>query len=218
MLGTASRWQIWRTDLPQPDQLGMLALARLRAWAGFRDPNFAHSEHVAKLSLQIYDGLEALGLTQDIRLANARFMLEAAALAHDVGIHEADKKPHLSSYRMIRKIAVSPGWDTDSLRCVALIARFHRGALPHPRQKAFSGVSEQKIRTILLLSGILRLANAFDLLLPRQIRRLTLTRTTEVIHINVPGYSEHDAAAEKLAAARHLLETSCAMPVLIRQF
>jgi CHAD domain-containing protein len=218
MLGTASRWQIWRTDLPQPDQLGMLALARLRAWATFRDPNFVHSEHVAKLSLQIYDGLEALGLTQDIQLANARFLLEAAALAHDVGIHEADKKHHLSSYRMIRKIAVSPGWDTDSLRCVALITRFHRGALPHTGQKALSGVSEGKIRTILLLSGILRLADAFDLLLPRQIRRLTLTRTSEVIHINVPGYSEQDAAAEKLAAARHLLETSCAMPVLIRQF
>jgi CHAD domain-containing protein len=218
MLGPASRWKIWQTDLPQPDQLEMVALARWRAWAAFRDPNFAHSEHVAKLSLQIYDGLETLGLMQDIRPANARFMLEAAALAHDVGIHESDKKHHLSSYRMIRKIAVSPGWERDSLRCVALIARFHRGALPHAGQKAFSGVSEGKIRIILLLSGILRLADAFDLLLPRQIRRLTLTRTSEVIHINVPGYSEYDAAAEKLTAARHLLETSCAMPVLIRQF
>jgi CHAD domain-containing protein len=216
MLGTASRWQIWRADLPQPDQLRILALARLRAWAAFRDPSFAHSEHVAKLSLQMYDGLEALGLTQDIRLANARFMLEAAALAHDVGTHEADKKHHVTSYRMIRKIALSPGWDPDSLRGVALIARFHRGALPHAGQKAFSGISEGKIRALLLLSGILRLADAFDALLPRQIRRLSLTRTSEVIHINVPGYSEHDAAAEKLTAARHLLETSCAMPVLIR--
>jgi hypothetical protein len=119
---------------------------------------------------------------------------------------------------MIRTIAVSPGWDTDSLRCVALIARFHQGALPHAGQKVFSGVSEGKIRAILLLSGILRLADALDLLIPRQIRRLTLTRTSEVMHINVPGYSEYDGAAEKLAAARHLLETSCSMPVLIRQF
>ena len=218
MLGTTSRWQIWRTDLPQPDQLGIVALARLRAWAAFRDPNSARSEHVAKLSLQIYDGLDALELTQGIRLTNARFLLEAAALVHDVGMYEANKKHHLSSYRMIRKIAVSPGWDTDSLRCIALIARFHRGSLPYAGQKSFSGVSDGKIRTILLLSGILRLADAFDLLLPKQIRRLNLTRTSEVIHINVPGYSEHDAAAEKLAAARHLLETSCAMPVLIRQF
>lgn len=218
MLGKESRWQIWRTDLPQPDHLGIAALARLRAWVAFRDPDFAHSEHVARLSLQIYDGLEALGLTQGIRPANARFVLEAAALAHDVGVHEADKKHHLTSYRMIRKITLSPGWDADSLRCVALIARFHRGTLPHSGQKAISGISAGKIRTILLLSGILRLADAFDSLLPRRIRRLTLTRTSEVIHIDVPGYSENDAVAEKLAGARHLLETSCAMPVLIRWF
>ena len=87
-----------------------------------------------------------------------------------------------------------------------------------PGKKLFQAYPRKKSGQYYCFRGILRLADAFDLLLPRQIRRLTLTRTTEVIHINVPGYSEHDAAAEKLAAARHLLETSCAMPVLIRQF
>ena len=115
----------------------MLALARLRAWAAFRDPNFAHSAHVARLSLQIYDGLESLGLTQDVRLANARFLLEAAALAHDVGIQEGGQK---ASSRLVshdtQNFAVSPGLDADSLRCIALIARFHRGALPHVRAKS----------------------------------------------------------------------------------
>jgi exopolyphosphatase/guanosine-5'-triphosphate,3'-diphosphate pyrophosphatase len=215
MLGRESRWQVWRADLPQPDHLGMAALARLRAWAVFRDPDLAHSAHVARLALQIYDGLESLGLTQEFQLANARFVLEAAALAHDVGIHKTDKKHHLASYRMIRNITPSPGWDADSLRFIALIARFHRGALPRSGQKAFSGISTENIRAILLLSGILRLANAFDCARQKRIRRLTLTRSAEVLRVHAPGYAEDDASAEELSAARHLLETSCMMPILI---
>jgi hypothetical protein len=215
MMGKKSRWHVWREDLPQPDHLGMAALARLRAWAAFRDPDFAHSAYVARLSLQIYDGLETLGLTQDVRLANARFLLEAAAVAHDAGIHKGDKKHQFASYRMIRKIAPSPGLDADSLRIIALIARFHEGTLPRSGQKAFSGISAENIKAILLLCGILRLADAFDWRRKKRIRHLTLTRSAETLRIHAPGYEEDDACAEKLSAARHLLETSCALPLII---
>jgi hypothetical protein len=33
----------------------------------------------------------------------------------------------------------------------------------------------------------------------------------------IKGYSEDDASAETLAAARHLFETACRFPILIRQ-
>jgi CHAD domain-containing protein len=215
MLGQESRWHVWRADLPQTDHLGMVVLARLRAWAAFRDPYFAHSTQVARLSLQMYDGLESLGLTRDVRLANARFMLEAAALTHDAGIHKGDKKHPLASYRMIRKIAPSPGLDEDSLKIIALIARYHQGALPRLGQKAFSGISAENIKAIFLLCGILRLADAFDRRRKKGIRHLTLTRSAETLRIHAPGYEGDDTSAEKLSAARHLLETSCALPILI---
>ncbi|HTY64246.1 MAG TPA: CHAD domain-containing protein [Acidobacteriota bacterium] len=215
MLGKESRWYVWRADLPQPDHLGMAALARLRAWASFRDPDFAHSAHVARLALQIYDGLESLGLTQDANLANTRFMLEAAALAHDTGIWQGDKKHQLASYRLIRKIAPSPGLDAESLRMIALLARFHQGPLPRSEQKAFSGIPAENLKAIFLLCGILRLADAFDWRRKKRIRHLTLTRSTEILRIHAPGYEEDDASAEKLSAARHLLETSCALPIAI---
>lgn len=217
MLGKASLWAVWRSDLPNFDQISIAALARLRAWASYRDPDFAHSEHVAKLALQIYDGLYSLGLLQSVRLPDARFMLEAAALAHDVGMNKAQRKHQLASYRMVRKFGPSPGWSADRLRCVALITRFHRGALPHAEQKAFSRLSSDQRKAIILLCGILRLANAFDSLHQWRIRQLTLKQTAEVIYINAPGYSENDASAAKLAAARHLLETACRLPILIRQ-
>jgi exopolyphosphatase/guanosine-5'-triphosphate,3'-diphosphate pyrophosphatase len=118
---------------------------------------------------------------------------------------------------MIQKFGPTPGWSALSLRHVALIARFHRGALPRVDQKTFSGLSLNQKKAIILLCGILRLANAFDGPHQRRIRRLTLKLATETIYIDAPGYSENDPSAEKLAAARHLLETACRLPILIRQ-
>ena len=214
-VGKTSRWQVWRGGLPQPEHIGLASLARLRAWAAFRDPNPARSTHSAKLSLQLYDGLESLGMTRDIRLTNARFLLEAAALVHDAGMYRGEKKHHRASYRMIRKIPPSPGLDTDSMRFIAFIARYHRGALPRTGQKALSGIPAEHKGTIFLLCGILRLAAAFDWRRKKRIHRLVLTRSEEALRLYAPGYEADCAAAEKLSAARHLLETSCAMPILI---
>ena len=116
---------------------------------------------------------------------------------------------------MIRKLIPPLGWSNEDLRIVSLIARFHRGALPRPGQKAFSGISKEQKREIFLLCGILRLANAFDLRHQRSIQRLELRLADGNIRIIAPGYSRNDASAEKIAAARHLLEISFGLPILI---
>jgi hypothetical protein len=46
-------------------------------------------------------------------------------------------------------------------------------------------------------------------------RQLKLKLTGGVLHITASGYSPSDASAEKLAAARHLLEVACRLPILI---
>jgi CHAD domain-containing protein len=215
MLGNASLALVWRSGLPDPDQVRTAALARLRVWASFRDPDFAHSELVAKLALQIHDGLDALAMMPAPGFPDARGILEAAALLHDVGIGKAYKKHQLTSYRLIRDLNPPLGWSAETLRNVALIARFHRGALPRPEQRAFYGIPGSQRNTIILLCAILRLANAFDSLHQRRIQRLELERSGGILHITAPGYFGNDAAAEKLAAARHLLETVCRLPILI---
>jgi HD-GYP domain-containing protein (c-di-GMP phosphodiesterase class II) len=216
MLGEESLWRIWQSDLPKAGRIRIAALSRLRVWASYRDPDFGHSEHVAKLALQIYDGLDSLGFLQSMQQPDARFWLEAAALTHDVGKNKIQKKHEIASYRMIRKFGSSPGWSVEILRCVALIARFHRGALPRPDQKAFAHISSDQRKAIMLMCGILRLANAFDSLYHRRIRRLIIDQTAETICIQAPGCTENDTFAEKLAAARHLLEVACRRPILIR--
>jgi CHAD domain-containing protein len=216
MLGKTSLWFVWRAGLPAADQIKAAAMARFRAWAEFRDPDFAHSGHVADLAAQLCEGLKSLELLPAKMPADAPLLLKAAALAHDVGRGKGRKKHELGSYRMIRKLDPLLGWTAESLRQAALIARFHRGPLPRLDQKAFAGMSRNTARGILLLCGILRLANAFDIPHKRQILKLELKQEGNVLVLTAPGYSEFGPGAEKIAAARHLLETMCRIPILIR--
>ena len=105
----------------------------------------------------------------------------------------------------------------EDIQIIALIARFHRGAFPQPGQKAFSAMPEKQRREVFLLCGILRLANSFDLHHQRRIQRLEIKRADGYLQIIAPGYSKNDAWAERIAAARHLLEISCELPILISQ-
>jgi CHAD domain-containing protein len=216
MLGKTSLALVWRSELPDSMGITAAAFARIRAWAMFRDPDFAHSELVARLALQIYDGLDSCALMLASNLSDARRKLEAAALLHDVGLSEARKKHHLASYRLICKMNPPLGWSAETLRHIALIARFHRGSLPRPAKKAFSDVPDEQKKSIILLCGILRLANAFDWAHEKRILRLEVKKTGDFLRVIAPGYAGDDASAERLAAARHLLEASCGLPILIQ--
>jgi exopolyphosphatase/guanosine-5'-triphosphate,3'-diphosphate pyrophosphatase len=171
---------------------------------------------VARLALQIYNGLESLHLPAADEIRDARRVLEAAARAHAVGFSKTPKKYQVASYRLIRKLVPPLGLSPETLRQIALIVRFHRGSLPRPQQKAFSGIGPDERSALFLLSGILRLADAFDRRQGRRIYRLELKLCGNVLCITAPGYTETDASAERLAAARHLLEIACRLPILIR--
>jgi exopolyphosphatase/pppGpp-phosphohydrolase len=216
MIGKTSLLLSWRSELPPSDQVRDAALARFRVWASFRDPDAFHSEQAAKLAMQIYDGLDSLNLLPASEMPDGRRILEAAALAHAVGSNGTDKKHQIVAYRMIRKIKPPIGLSSEILRQIALVVRFHRGALPRSEQKALTGITDRQRTILMLLSGILRLADAFDRLHGSRINQLRLEKTGDVILVTAPGYSENDAAAEKLAAARHLLEIACRLPIFIR--
>ena len=62
MVGRESLWRVWRAQLPSGAALRAAALTRLRTWAGYLDPDFVHSQRVARLALALYDGLRTQGL------------------------------------------------------------------------------------------------------------------------------------------------------------
>jgi CHAD domain-containing protein len=215
MVGKTSLWQVWRAGLPGPAECAEAALARLHAWASFRDPDISHAEHVAQLALELYDALDSQGLIGLPEVLDARTMLHAAALLHHVGLAKTAQKHHKASYRFIRKLKPPMGWTSESLLRVALIVRYHRGAFPGPGHKRLDALAEQERRLIHLISGILRLAAVMDSDRSRRIQLLAVKKTESAIIIHADGYNpDNDNLGKKLARARYPLERCCNLPVL----
>ena len=225
--GKNSLWQAWRGQLPDREQTESAAWLRLRLWASLLDPDFRHSSHVARLTLQLYDALPAIGQASRSK-SRERAILQAAAMLHDVGMAKDEKGHHKTSYRMIRKLAPPLGWRAQDLLTAGIVARYHRGALPHTGQKALRGLSLHQKQDISRLAAILRLANAFDTARDRRIQRLKVldgtngnktshgSNANQVLLIAAQGYSPRDNQAEAIAAARHLLETVYRRPVMVK--
>jgi CHAD domain-containing protein len=215
MIGPQSLWRTWRAELPSGLQLRAAALGRLRVWAGFLDPDFAHSQRVAQLSLQLHEGLAHAGIIRHDFAADTRDVLQAAAFMHDVGKSKGQGGHQKKSYRMIRKLARPLGWSARELELAAVVARYHRGALPRPRAAAMQALELPDRHLAMQLAGVLRLANALDTRtgVPP---KLEVELRDRVVVVQSTGYAPLDRAAESIAAARHLLETVIRHPVMVK--
>jgi exopolyphosphatase/pppGpp-phosphohydrolase len=104
----------------------------MKLWAKALDPDFAHSERVARLSTELYDGLVATGLfeessdplpDQNGAAGHARAILCAAALLHDVGKIKGNKGHHKESLNLIKKHGTPLGWNEQDMQRAAVVAR-----------------------------------------------------------------------------------------------
>ena len=214
MVGRGSLWDVWRSQLPQGLDVDHAILMRFRVWAAFRDPDFQHAHRVTMLSLQLYDGLAKAGVlaADGDRL---RTVLKAAAITHGVGKSRGNDSHHKSSRRMIQKLKTPFGWKPEELAMVALIARFHRGALPDAQKRFVALTQEEQIATR-TLAGILRLADALDRHHDGSVRRLRITKSADSLNVYAQGLVLSAKDGEKLAAARYLLEETCGLPIMIK--
>jgi len=222
MVGENSPWQVWRAALPQGRQIQALATRRMKLWAGGLDPDFPHSERVASLALQLYDGLLATGWKPALDGSSARSSLLASALLHDVGKSKGAKGHHKASFDLIRGYGNPLGWNAVDLQRAAIVARFHRGALPTRKHKTLRDLLPDEQKGTIQLAAILRLANALDAGHDGQIRRVQIekvdgkNRSRQALTIVAEGYSPSGPWAQTIAAERHLLETVLHRPVIIR--
>jgi CHAD domain-containing protein len=216
MVGAAALWQMWRVQLPHGEEIESIALRRLKQWALFLDPDFQHSQHVSHLALQLYDALPMPAGRGSSSVEENRVVLQVAALLHGVGHSTKEKKPEKATYRLIQRLKAPLGWSAANLRLAGAVARYHRGALPRAGQKAMLGLNLAQRQTVLRLSGILRLADAFDAD-GGQIGRLEIVQKNGFIVIAAQGYSPRDRNAQEIAAARHLVELVYRRPVMVKR-
>jgi exopolyphosphatase/guanosine-5'-triphosphate,3'-diphosphate pyrophosphatase len=101
--------------------------AAVRNLAVQYESDMPHSEHVARLSLQMFDSLVDQGLIQP--RPGERELLWAAAMLHDVGMTIAYDDHHKHSHYLIVS-AELPGFDPRERALIAQISRYHRKGTP----------------------------------------------------------------------------------------
>jgi len=204
---TSPLWS-WREGLPAERELRSVGLAKLAAWSYFVTPEFPRVRRIAKFALQLYDGFANAGLMERNPDVDLRSILQAAALLQEVGHFKNDRAYHKRSYRLIRKVAPPVGWANADLELVALVARFHRRALPHSNHKSLGTYQLPLRRSLIHIATFLRLANAFASKPYRSVRRLELENCAGVLVVRADGYNETDPLTPKLSEAKRLLEVS----------
>lgn len=116
-----------------------------------------HVEHVRELALQLFDSLaEVTGVTGE-----ERFLLEAAALLHDVGQMVSYRKHHRHSFQLILhadRLTLPP----RERLLVALISRYHRRRGPRRKHREFGSLPAGDQQTVRRLAGLLRVADGLD--------------------------------------------------------
>lgn len=212
MVGTASRWLTWRAALPSGEALQQAGVEKLRLWASFLDVEFEHATRVASLSLQLYDALaENKVLRSD---SKQRHILEAAALMHEIGRSKGEKGHQKRTFRMLLKLSPPPGWSTEDMRAMAIVARHHRGTVVPTTHPIFAGIPPKSRQQLLRLAGILRLANGLARIAHITGDALTVTREDGAVVISAPALdSQVGPEGERLARAKYLLEATCEVAV-----
>ena len=155
-----------------------------------------HAQQIARLALALFDATRGTHALTD----REREWLEYAALLHDIGVHISYEKHHKHSYYLIRNGDLR-GFEPQDVETIALIARYHRRAIPARDHDGFGELSKSRRRAIRTLSAMLRLAETLDRSHSQIVSGLALHERDEdvLLTLNTIG----DAELELWAASRH---------------
>jgi exopolyphosphatase/guanosine-5'-triphosphate,3'-diphosphate pyrophosphatase len=174
------------------------------------DEEPSHSDRVAALALQIFDGLGEWHKL-DARL---RELLHSAALLHDIGWSQVPdgKGHHKWSARLIQDNA----WKNltpEEAPIVAQIARYHRKTPPESDHAEFHALKAPAQKSVMILGGILRIADALDRTHSGKIARLEASVTPETILVRVRPAGTWDAERAMFEVKRDMLQMAAERPV-----
>lgn len=170
-----------------------------------------HAHQVTRLSLKLFDELKDLhNLDTD-----CRFLLQAAAILHDIGWIAGGKFHHKKACAIILKDRTLP-FDTERRTIVALVARYHRRAFPKENHPYFSEISPKAKRIVKRLAALLRIADGLDRGHISSVQHLKCRVTAQklIIEIRARNFSQEDREVTNKKAA--LFQSVFRKKVLLR--
>jgi exopolyphosphatase/guanosine-5'-triphosphate,3'-diphosphate pyrophosphatase len=116
-----------------------------------------HARQVARLALMLFNELVELhGMGE-----RERFLLECAALLHDIGWINGQPRHHKTSLHIILDTPLL-FFDERQRLVIGSIARYHRRALPRSKHRHYAELEPEERLAVRVLAGILRVADALD--------------------------------------------------------
>jgi exopolyphosphatase / guanosine-5'-triphosphate,3'-diphosphate pyrophosphatase len=133
-------------------------LVGTRSFARRLEYDQRHAEHVRELSILLFDQLQPIHHLA----AQARVLLEAGALLHDVG-HMVSHRGHHKHGEYLTLNGDIPGLEGRDRAVVAALVRYHnRKSQPAGHHAAYSFLNNNDKRIARRLAAILRIAEALD--------------------------------------------------------
>ena len=156
-----------------------------------------HAQQVARLALSIFDQTRSEHGLGD----REREWLEFGALLHDIGVHISYERHHRHSYYLIKNGDLR-GFEPHETEIIALLARYHRQALPKKSHEGFADLGPEHRRVVKGLSAMVRLAEGLDRSHAQAVVGIDLypRRSDYLARLRATG----DAELELWAAHRHV--------------
>ncbi|MDI9432539.1 MAG: YfcE family phosphodiesterase [Planctomycetota bacterium] len=155
-----------------------------------------HTHQVTRLALEMFDALKEIHQMG----SEERFRLHCAALLHDIGWVEGPQGHHKTAMKLIVSDPRLP-FRRSERQMIALIARYHRKALPDVRHKYYGNLSDAEQYCVRVLAGILRVADGLDRSHNRIVRGIACQASDRKIvmtcDVRGPADAELAAAAKK---------------------
>jgi exopolyphosphatase/guanosine-5'-triphosphate,3'-diphosphate pyrophosphatase len=151
-----------------------------------------HGGHVADLSVKLFRELQAEHQLDP----RYELHLRIAGLVHEVGLFISDRRHHKHSMYIIMNSDLF-GLSRKDISLIALVARYHRRAMPRPYHVEFQALSREHRIVVVKLASILRVADALERNHMQLVRNLSFSRDKGQFIITVRGVP--DITLERLA-------------------
>ena len=154
---------------------------------------YPHEVQVSALSELLFDNMHSLFPTYS---KEERDMLAYAALLHDTGTFVNRNGHHKISYNIICGEGLEIGFFDGETQLVALIARYHRKAVPSTKNIHYAELSSEKQKKVRILSALLRIADGLDYTHDQIITDIDCTINESHIICRCTGDARHLATSE----------------------
>jgi exopolyphosphatase/guanosine-5'-triphosphate,3'-diphosphate pyrophosphatase len=158
----------------------------------------AHTQHVAKLALGLFDELAAGGLHPGDPIE--RELLWAASCLHDIGMSVDYDDHHKHSQYLILNAGL-PGFTPPEVAVIAQAARFHRKGMPDAGALA-ALIDDQALGRLARLATLLRLAEDLERARDQNVRAAHVTLRDGEVRLRLEA--EGATALQRWAAEREV--------------